>query len=144
MKYDYLTKNIENSFYGVSSEEVIQAERKLEVNFPLELKKFYSEVGYGFIKGSEYNINRIMDPFSIRDFRLRVNDFKNYPDIETFDEVEYDRLAFFEANESVMILIGITSDSVSPIYLYDVKIADSLAEFFRKITRNDMYYMNLV
>ena len=49
-------------------------EKKLNLTVPRELKDLLLEIGYGFIKGSENNVNRIMDTDSIRDFRLRKGD----------------------------------------------------------------------
>lgn len=49
---------------------------------------------YRFIKGSENNVNRILDPYSIRDFRMRENDFEFYPDIEIYTEFEIDEVIF--------------------------------------------------
>ncbi len=39
-----------------------------------------------------------MDPYSIRDFRLRVNDSEFYPDIEIYDEYENNKQIFFEGS----------------------------------------------
>ncbi len=85
-----------------------------------------------FSKESEYNINRIMGPFSIRDARLKVNDFKFYPDIEVYEDLEKDKLIFFEVNESALLLIEISEEQNNAIYYDDIKIADSLEEFFKK------------
>ena len=46
--------------------------------FPKLLRDFYLEIGYGFIGSKVGNINRIMDPVSVLDFRLRQNDFEFY------------------------------------------------------------------
>lgn len=93
---------------------------------------FYLEVGYGFIKGSEFNTNRILDPYSVRDFRLRINDFEFYPDIEIYDEFENDKLIFFEGSESALMSIELNDNNKNPIYYYDIQIATSLTEFLRK------------
>ncbi len=54
--------------------------RQQVLSFPKELRKFYMELGYGFLKGDSGNINRLMDPLSVRDFRLKQNDFEYFPD----------------------------------------------------------------
>ena len=81
-------------------EEINELEKELKLNIPKELKDFLLEMGYGFISGSECNVNRIMDTESIRDFRLRKGDFKFYPDIEIYDEYEEDKLIFRNARLS--------------------------------------------
>ncbi|MBC2326258.1 SMI1/KNR4 family protein [Listeria booriae] len=88
MQFKFVTNNPENSFYPLNLKDIEQVENELDLTFPNELRQFYLEIGYGFFKGSEYQINRLMDPESVRDFRLRVDDYEFYPDIEIFDEVE--------------------------------------------------------
>ncbi|MTH53685.1 hypothetical protein GKZ89_09745 [Bacillus mangrovi] len=144
MGYEFINATEENSFFSVAENEIKEAEKELDLKFPKELVDFYIEVGYGFIKGSEFNINRIMDPYSVRDFRLRVNDFEFYPDIEIYDEFENNKLIFFEGSESALMSIELTNKDSNPIYYYDIQIADSLEEFLRKIEENDQYYLELL
>ncbi|WEZ06997.1 SMI1/KNR4 family protein [Priestia flexa] len=144
MSYEFIKENQENSFYQVNENEIKEVEKELDLKFPKELVNFYIEVGYGFIKGSEFNINRIMDPYSVRDFRLRVNDFEFYPDIEIYDEFENNRLIFFEGSESALMSIELNENNRSAVYYYDIQIATSLEEFLRKIEENDKYYLELL
>lgn len=144
MGYEFMKVNQENSFYPVTANEIKEVEKELDLKIPKELVNFYIEVGYGFIKGSEFNINRIMDPYSVRDFRLRVNDFEFYPDIEIYDEFENNKLIFFEGSESALISIELNKNNRNPVYYYDIEIATSLEEFLRKIEENDKYYLELL
>ncbi|WP_077302425.1 SMI1/KNR4 family protein [Virgibacillus pantothenticus] len=144
MSYGFIKVNKKNSFYPVTENEIKEVEKELDLKFPKELVNFYIEVGYGFIKGSEFNINRIMDPYSVRDFRLRVNDFEFYPDIEIYDEFENNKLIFFEGSESALMSIELNENNRSAIYYYDIQIATSLEEFLRKIEENDKYYLELL
>ena len=144
MKYDFLKRDNENKFYPVTIEEIKKLEDELKLSVPKELREFLLDVGYGFINGSEYNINRIMDTESIRDFRLRKGDFEFYPDIDIYDEYEEDKLIFFEGSESALISIELTSKNISSIYYYDVKIADSLEEFITRIQDDDNYYLEML
>ncbi|MEK4847898.1 SMI1/KNR4 family protein [Bacillus sp. FSL W8-0183] len=144
MRYEQIKSNKENSFFPVIEKEIMNVEKELDLKLPKELIHFYLEVGYGFIYGSEYNINRMMDPYSVRDFRLRVNDFEFYPDIEIFDKYENNKLIFFEANETALMSIELNEIDRSAVFYYDVKIADSLEEFLIKIQENDKYYLNLL
>ncbi|MCY7636466.1 SMI1/KNR4 family protein, partial [Bacillus altitudinis] len=66
MGYEIIKKNEENSFFLVTEKEILDVEKELDLKFPKELIRFYIEVGYGFINGSEFNTNRIMDPYSVR------------------------------------------------------------------------------
>ncbi|MBD7939716.1 SMI1/KNR4 family protein [Cytobacillus sp. Sa5YUA1] len=144
MSYESIKENQENSFYPVTENEIKEVEKELNLIFPKELVNFYIEVGYGFIEGSEFNINRIMDPYSVRDFRLRVNDFEFYPDIEIYDEFEDNKLIFFEGSESALMSIELTENNRSAVYYYDIQIATSLDEFLSKIEENDKYYLELL
>ncbi|WP_226669859.1 SMI1/KNR4 family protein [Metabacillus litoralis] len=144
MRYELIKTNEENSFYPVTENNIKEVEQKLGLNFPKELVNFYIEVGYGFIKGSGFNINCIMDPYSVRDYRLRINDFEFYPDIEIYDEFESDKLIFFEGSESALMSIELNEKNSSPVYYYDIQIATSLEEFLRKLEENDKYYLELL
>lgn len=144
MDYEFIKKNQENSFFPVDESEIRTAEKELDLKFPEELINFYIKVGYGFINGSGFNVNRIMDPYSVRDFRLRINDFEFYPDIEIYDEFESDKLIFFESNESALMSIGLNEKNSYPVYYYNIEIAASLEEFLRKIEENDQYYLKLL
>lgn len=144
MKYNFLKNDNQNKFYSVKIEEINELEKELNLNIPKELKDFLLEVGYGFINGSECNVNRIMDTESIRDFRLRKGDFEFYPDIEIYDEYEDGKLIFFEGSESALISIELTDDNSSNIFYYDVEIADSLEEFLIKIQEDDNYYLEML
>ncbi len=143
MKYSFV-KESGNTFFSVVNEEIGELQRSLNRDIPFELYEFWEKVGYGFIGGSEYNINRIMDPLSVRDFRLRRGDFQFLPDIEIYDEYEEEKLIFYEASESAYISIEMSDATENKIYYYDVKIADSLHEFLKKILDDDEYYVDMV
>ncbi|MGE7716620.1 SMI1/KNR4 family protein [Priestia megaterium] len=143
MRYDFVADQEDNQFYPVCETDIEEAERTLGLKFPFELRKFLLEVGYGFLRGSEYNINLIMGPFSIRDARLKVNDFEFYPDIELYEDLEAGKLLFFEANESALLLMEISEEQHNAIYYDDIKIADSLEEFLEKMMEDDNYYIDL-
>ncbi|MGG3193092.1 MULTISPECIES: SMI1/KNR4 family protein [Priestia] len=143
MRYDFVTDQRNNQFYSVCESDIEGVEGTLGLKLPFELRKFFLEVGYGFLQGSEYNINRIMGPSSIRDARLKVNDFELYPDIELYEDLEEDKLLFFEANESALLLIEISEEQNNAIYYDDTKIADSLEEFLEKVMEDDNYYIDL-
>lgn len=127
-------------FYSLTKDEIKNNESKLGIIFLKLLREFYLEIGYGFIGSEVGNINRIMDPESVLDFRLRQNDFEFYPDIEIYDEFEEDKMIFFEANESVLISIGFGSDNSGKIYYYDEEISKNLGEFLEKLLEDDTFY----
>ena len=135
-----IKSNPSHQFYPLTKDEIKNSESKLEIMFPKLLREFYLEISYGFIGSEVGNINRIMDPESVLDFRLRQNDFEFYPDIEIYDEFEEDKMIFFEANESALISIGFGSDNSGKIYYYDEEISKNLGEFLEKLLEDDTFY----
>lgn len=143
MRFDFIQNQFGNQFFPVSEKEIEEVESTLGLKFPYDLREFLIEVGYGFLRKSEYNINRIMGPASIRDARLKVNDFEFYPDIEVYEELEEGKIIFFEANESALLLIDLSEEKNNSIYYDEIKIADSLEEFLRKVMEDDKYYIDM-
>ena len=135
-----IKSNPSHQFHPLTKDEIKNSESKLGIIFPKLLRKFYLEIGHGFIGSEVGNINRIMDPESVLDFRLRQYDFEFYPDIEIYDEFEEDKMIFFEANESVLISIGFGSDNSGKIYYYDEEISKNLGEFLEKLLEDDTFY----
>ena len=135
-----IKSNPSHQFHPLTKDEIKNSESKLGIIFPKLLRKFYLEIGHGFIGSEVGNINRIMDPESVLDFRLRQNDFEFYPDIEIYDEFEEDKMIFFEANESALISIGFGSDNSGKIYYYDEEISKNLGEFLEKLLEDDTFY----
>ena len=133
-----------NQFYPVKLDEIKNSESKLAIQIPELLKEFYLEVGYGFLKSKVANINRIMDPESILDFRLRQHDFDFYPDIEIYNQFEDDKLVFFEANEVALLSIGFAAENKGKIYYYDKEIAPNLVEFLERLMEDDTFYYDLI
>ncbi|MCU5506294.1 SMI1/KNR4 family protein, partial [Bacillus cereus] len=84
-------------FYPLPKEEIAEAEDLLKMQFPKELKRFYEEIGYGFLKTNKTLINRFMDPFSVVDFRLRQDIYEYNPNLDDVDDDE--SLVFFEVSE---------------------------------------------
>jgi len=77
-----------HKIYNVTENDILIAEQRMNVRFPSDLKQFYLEVGYGFIKGQSANtINRILGPGAVADFRLREGIFEFAANLdEIYDE----------------------------------------------------------
>lgn len=142
MKYSFLLNEEENNFYLLRDGMIEEAQADLTFDFPKELREFYNEVGCGFIKGSKGNINRLMDPISVRDFRMKEYDYEFYPDLDLYDDLE-DELIFFEVDETVLMSIKVTDEDTSPIFYNETKIANSLYEFLQLMSNDDNYYLKL-
>lgn len=140
--FDFV-KNEKHKFIRLQENEVLNAEERLGFELPNELRDFYLEVGYGFIKGSDGNaINRIMDPDTIADITLREGIYEFDPDLEGIYE-EDDKLVFFEVNEGVYLTLDLNTPQQTPVYFFETQIADSLEEFIRKVDEDAEYFMDM-
>lgn len=141
-KFD-LSRVIGN-FFKLSEDDIINAERKMGLELPSELKEFFKEVGYGFIKGSNSTaINRMIDPGTIADIRLRKGLYESDPDLDGLYDEE-SMLIFFEVNEGVYLALDLNDNDKSPVYYFDVKIADSLTDFFLNMAKDTEFYLDLI
>lgn len=140
--FDFV-KNEKHKFIRLQENELLDAEERLGFELPNELRDFYLEVGYGFIKGSDGNaINRIMDPDTIADITLREGIYEFDPDLEGIYEEE-DKLVFYEVNEGVYLTLDLTTPQQTPVYFFETQIASSLEEFIRKIDGDAEYFMDM-
>lgn len=129
-----------NKFYKVKANSIEAAQESLGIVFPKDLIEFYKQVGYGFLKSEIDNFNRIMDPESVAEFRLRTGQYANYSDLDIYDAYERDRLVFFEICEGCYISIGFTKSNNGKIYYGKKRIANSLKEFLTKYQNDENYY----
>ncbi|ADK03066.1 TPA: SMI1/KNR4 family protein [Bacillus anthracis] len=128
--------------YPLPKEEIAEAEDLLKMQFPKELKRFYEEIGYGFLNTNRNLINRFMDPISVADFRLRQDIYEHNPNLDDTDDEE--SLVFFEITEISFLTIRFKEENElgqCPIYSENIKIADSLEEFLIKMDENPDYYI---
>lgn len=141
-KFDFV-KNEKHKFIRLQENKLLNAEERLGFELPYELRDFYLEVGYGFIKGSDENaINRIMGPDTIADITLREGIYEFDPDLEGIYE-EDDKLVFFEVNEGVYLTLDLNTPQQTPVYFFETQIADSLEEFIRKVDEDAEYFMDM-
>ncbi|WP_061808727.1 SMI1/KNR4 family protein [Rossellomorea vietnamensis] len=141
--FDFI-KNEKHKFIKLQNKELLDAEKRLGFGLPNELREFYLEVGYGFIKGSNMDaINRLMDPDTIVDITLREGIYEFDPDLDGIYEEE-DKLVFFEVNEGVYLTLALDTSKQSPVYFFETQIAASLEEFLRKIDDDADYFIDMV
>ncbi|ETT70846.1 MULTISPECIES: SMI1/KNR4 family protein [Bacillus] len=133
----------ETVFFKIYDDEIQEAEGMIGFKFPKELRYFYKNVGSGFVKSnSEYFVNRLMDPESVADLRLRQDVYEENPRYDYIDDEE--SLAFFEINESSFLTLKFKQANElgqCPVYYGSTKIADSLEGFLIKMNENPDYYI---
>ncbi|TDW08232.1 SUKH superfamily protein [Breznakia blatticola] len=139
----YTVDKASAEFYPVSNDEIKDLENVLNITIPNELKKFYTQFGYGFLGSKDGYPNRIMDTYSIRDFRLQQNDYEFFEDIDLYKKYEDGKLVFFEQDESAMLSIELGDKAESKIYYYDTVVANSLQEFLQKMEDDELYFTKL-
>lgn len=135
--------NKKSDFYKVEENKIKEAESILGFPLPNELKNFYREVGYGFVNDNEYNINRLMDPLSVSDFRLRREEYEYMPEIDYYDDYKDNKLIFFKNNESTFFSMELKETGKCKIYWLDDVIAHSLSEFLVRYQENPDYFFDL-
>jgi antitoxin YxxD len=138
--FEHIQKNKNNAFYSVSIEQLKEQEDKIGIIFPELFRNFLLEIGYGFLETKNGNINRIMDPKSIAEFRNKDGQFSNSQDIEIYNEFDNDTLVFFESNETAYFSIGFSKENYGQIYYYDKKIANNLQEFLLNYSNDERYF----
>ena len=132
--YSQITNIIKT--YKVEPNEIIEAEKRMGITIPHDLRKFYQEVGYGFVKNELSAINRLIDPLGCSDIRMRSDIYEYDPDLEMYESYEENSLIFFEVNEGLYVSIGLNDGK---IYFTDKIIANSLLEFLQKIVNPDYW-----
>ena len=137
--------NEKNDLLPLTKEDVDNAEKDMNIKIPKELKEFYINYGYGNINDMNFAcINRLIDPESCADIRLRRDYYKYDPELESYENLEKDKLIFFEVNEGIYLLIKLDDSEKNEIYYGDFKIADSLEEFLIKMYDDGAYYEEYV
>lgn len=66
--YDFVRTSDNIRIHNIEEKDIELAENRMHFRFPEELRYFYSEIGYGFIKGSKSFANRIMPPDDVADY----------------------------------------------------------------------------
>jgi hypothetical protein len=124
-------------FYPVAIKDIIESESRLGFLLPDELDEFYKEIGYGFLnhRDKRGNFNRFLPPASVADINLRADPYKNDPDLEAYDDPT--KIIFFELSEGLYLTIDKDeTKNQSPVYYFEDKIADSIADFIKKYEKN--------
>ena len=138
--YESIKNNAKNKFYEIKKSVIFEAQQDMGVIIPDELKSFYVEIGYGFLQTKSYNFNRIMDPGSVCDFRLRQGVYADDSELEIYDEHERDKLVFFEICEGYYLSMGFSKNNYGKIFDGEEEIAENLEQFLIKYQEDERYF----
>lgn len=131
----------EHVFYPVAENEILIAEERINNIFPIELKNFYLEVGYGYFEDTtESFTNLLMSPKQIADFICGEGDYKY---AEERDFLKKDEMVFFEVDSNCHIIAKMCGEDVNGIYFGKKQIADNISQFIKNIYKMSSYYINI-
>ncbi|MGI4851121.1 MAG: SMI1/KNR4 family protein [Janthinobacterium lividum] len=171
-QYDYLKsyhrnhlRGYHNWFDNINRKEIEEAETILHSNFPSQLRKFYEEIGYGFLQRPHYlrddknydffSTNRICPPLVISHFYQGILEHQieekeealEYDDewlaLGALEMMEPGDLPFFEISDSSSFMImKLHSDNPNAVWFMGAeKIEDSFERFiWRLYYENPKYY----
>jgi hypothetical protein len=155
-----------NLFGPVIENDVKQAEEIMGINFPLELREFYNEIGDGYLTtpySADQNYrfsggsNEVLPPlvaahfyrgiiaYHEEPFEDALNYGENYLSNEILDILEPGDLPFFEIGDSSRFMVLKTkSDNPNAVwYLGFEKIEDSFEQFIWNLYyKNPRYYVD--
>lgn len=128
---DYFPKNL---FIRIHPHEIDELQKIIPI--PKQLKRFWLEVGEGFIHCSNNGLtmaacsNQILSPLAVKEILLGEHGER------PFFEVEDNTLPFFEVNPSSFICMKSDDSDTGVYWMHGGKIADSLTAFFEKLLLN--------
>lgn len=133
-----------NHFIAVREDDIQQAELVLGCRFPEELRALYSELGYGFMGGSEkFSPNRVCHPLEIPKIIDSSYEGLVLPEFEA----EPNTLPFFERDINLFLCLHPKSDNPNAVYWMwggempnGGKICDSLVEFFQRLVKDPDWF----
>jgi hypothetical protein len=131
-----------HNFYALQ-ESAIQDALGVFDPFPVELKQFYEEIGFGYFHCNKERANRIFDPYSLI-MMNRLEDRFEY-DVELKRALVDGHLVFFQTYLYQFFTIDRnTVDGGNAIYYKKHKIADSLQEFLQEYSDDRKYLSYIV
>jgi hypothetical protein len=150
MNFDFLQKYIvepnskkrlRHTFHPVKASELALVEDVITI--PVELKKFYTLIGSGFLLDTvDESIDKLLDPVEFKKINLKEDFFEFDPTLEIFSLPMFkDKLIFFVVNEGVYLLIDKNDiNGHNPIFYFDEKIANSLEEFLLRFDEEPYFF----
>lgn len=137
-----------NSFVPVTQDEIVEAERRIGFSLPEQLRRFYREIGCGFLKAPKESdpnddtcfdtINRVVGPSEMADLYLGLD---KWGPAEGFLP---GLVPFFDLGEDTYLVLKIMEPSDSAVYWPNGKrkVAGTLEEFFIRLHENPSFYLS--
>lgn len=123
-----------HNFFHLNSDE-IQIFCETFHPFPVELKIFYEEIGFGYFYCNKERVNRIFDPMTL----VQVNSSTRNKELDT--PININRLVFFETFDGKYFSIQCEETyKGNEIYYKGKLVAESLKDFVYQYSQ-DRYYL---
>jgi antitoxin YxxD len=135
-----------NRFWPIDKNQIDEAESRMGVTFPPDLRVFFTEVGSGFwaqgIADAEWDrslVNRLPSPGQIAD--LVCDDQNPWRPREGFVD---GAIPFFDVGEDTYLVLLPQSDVPSRVYWSDGKqvVTESVEEFFNELHQHAGFYLD--
>ena len=133
-KYTYKGKNYLTTD---DIEDEIKVFEETVTEIPSELKKFWTEQGYGFIGQNEDNFQRLLEPSEIIDFINKAGNHEWIPDDKFYDSIKEKGFAIMEYSEYIYFWIGTKPDNLGKIFYFDSEICGSFNELIKKLENDE-------
>jgi antitoxin YxxD len=130
----------ENFFLPVTSSEINDAEKILDISFPVELAQFYKEVGWGQLQtgnnGKLTDNNYVANPHEIVLMMQGTSDW-----LMPYSQLQPDTLPFFQRGVDLFLCFHINSENPNAVHwMWGEKICDSLVEFFERLVKDPDWF----
>lgn len=136
----------ENGFFPVCVEDIDRAEATLGYVLPLELRRFYEEIGEGRLQtgrnGKVADNNNVASPCELEAIRNGTSDW-----LMPYSQLEPDTLPFFQRDVDLFLCLKPKSDNPNAVWWMwgelmpnRGKICDSLVEFFQRLVEDPNWF----
>jgi len=133
-------------FFPVLRSDFEEALKKFDP-FPVELKAFYKEIGFGFFHRKKGKLNILLDPISLVNINLQLGYYKNDSGVSTGFQFcdSKERLLFFKTHEGLYFSIAKTAQKDKNAVYYNRKqITGSLYDFLYNYNQRREYLADYI
>ncbi|MDR2917738.1 MAG: hypothetical protein LBV72_00020 [Tannerella sp.] len=115
--------------------------------FPVELKSFHEEIGFGFLHRRKGKLNMLLDPMSLINTNLKLGYFKEDPLIvNAFQHLKVEnRLLFFKTHLGQYFSIDrLDAQGKNAVFYKEEQVDSSLYNFLLHYSRDSDYLKNYI
>lgn len=126
-------------FQKVSMEDIVEAEKLIGCDLPNQLKKFYLDIGFGWLGDDKYNNanNLIIHPLDMADLYLGDSEFSPPEGFLDGD------LPFFHVGNDRFLVLRPKTSSPNKVFRdsgEEDSVADDIYDFIKKLFDDAVFY----